>query len=90
MGGGGWRGGSRCPPPPPPLRTGVEGGPGGRKGGGLGCGGSEGARVRQELVLKGKLAAAHLLLAELFLHVPLEHLVQLLVLLLNLFGCQIG
>ena len=32
-------------------------------------------------MLKGKLAAAHLLLAELFLHVPLEHLVQLLVLL---------
>ena len=31
--------------------------------------------VRQECMLKGKLAAAHLLLAELFLHVPLEHLV---------------
>ena len=53
----------------------------GGKGGGRGCGGWQGARVRQGGVPIGQLEAAHLLLAELFLHIPLEHLVKLLVLL---------
>ena len=53
----------------------------GGKGGGRGCGGWQGARVRQGGVLIGQLEAAHLLLAELLLHIPLEHLVKLLVLL---------
>ena len=35
--------------------------------------------MRQGGVLTGQLEAAHLLLAELLLHIPLEHLVKLLV-----------